>query len=92
MKKNILLLAAAFSFAVFSISCGETSKKDAEAGAAASQTATATYSCPMHPDITSNQPGSCSQCGMDLEATATQTEAGNDHGHDHDHGADGHSH
>ena len=25
------------------------------------------YSCLMHPEITSNQPGTCTKCGMDLE-------------------------
>jgi transcription initiation factor IIE alpha subunit len=25
-----------------------------------------TYCCPMHPEVTSNQPGKCSKCGMDL--------------------------
>ena len=25
-----------------------------------------TYSCPMHPDITSDEPGKCSKCGMAL--------------------------
>jgi predicted RNA-binding Zn-ribbon protein involved in translation (DUF1610 family) len=24
------------------------------------------YSCPMHPDVTSNKPGKCPKCGMDL--------------------------
>lgn len=24
------------------------------------------YSCPMHPEETSDKPGSCSECGMDL--------------------------
>ena len=24
------------------------------------------YSCPMHPEVTSNKPGKCSKCGMDL--------------------------
>ena len=24
------------------------------------------YSCPMHPDITSDKPGKCPKCGMDL--------------------------
>jgi antitoxin component YwqK of YwqJK toxin-antitoxin module len=24
------------------------------------------YSCPMHPEVTSNEPGKCSKCGMDL--------------------------
>lgn len=27
----------------------------------------ATYSCPMHPDMHSDHPGSCSKCGMKLE-------------------------
>ena len=25
-----------------------------------------TYVCPMHPDVTSDKPGSCNKCGMDL--------------------------
>ncbi len=25
------------------------------------------YSCPMHPEITSDKPGTCSICGMNLE-------------------------
>jgi len=24
------------------------------------------YSCPMHPDVTSDKPGTCSKCGMNL--------------------------
>jgi len=24
------------------------------------------YSCPMHPEVTSYQPGKCPKCGMDL--------------------------
>lgn len=27
------------------------------------------YSCAMHPEVTSNQPGQCSKCGMNLEHT-----------------------
>lgn len=38
------------------------------------------YACPMHPDITSNEPGDCSKCGMALEM-----QEGHDHG-SHDHG------
>jgi FtsP/CotA-like multicopper oxidase with cupredoxin domain/cation diffusion facilitator CzcD-associated flavoprotein CzcO len=29
------------------------------------------YSCPMHPEVLSEEPGSCPQCGMKLLATAT---------------------
>ena len=24
------------------------------------------YSCPMHPEVTSDKPGTCTQCGMSL--------------------------
>jgi Cu(I)/Ag(I) efflux system membrane fusion protein len=29
-------------------------------------TMTLQYSCPMHPDVKSDKPGKCTQCGMDL--------------------------
>ena len=40
------------------------------------------YICPMHPEVTSDTPGSCPKCGMDL---VPQAEAGKhaDHGHGH---------
>jgi FtsP/CotA-like multicopper oxidase with cupredoxin domain len=31
------------------------------------------YACPMHPDVISDQPGRCPQCGMKLLATAAAT-------------------
>ena len=30
------------------------------------------YSCPMHADINSDKPGSCSKCGMDLKEKKTE--------------------
>jgi FtsP/CotA-like multicopper oxidase with cupredoxin domain len=61
------------------------------AGAAAAAGPVA-YACPMHPEVTSDQPGRCPKCGMKLLAAQLVTEAT---GHDasamqHDHGAEGH--
>lgn len=33
-----------------------------------------TFSCPMHPEITSNKGGKCSKCGMDLTITKKETQ------------------
>lgn len=30
------------------------------------KTMAATYTCPMHPEVTSDKPGKCPKCGMDL--------------------------
>lgn len=32
----------------------------------ASSDSSATYTCPMHPEVTSSQPGKCPKCGMRL--------------------------
>jgi FtsP/CotA-like multicopper oxidase with cupredoxin domain len=57
------------------------------------------YACPMHPEVTSSEPGRCPECGMKLLVTAlTGQPAGREpsaaphaHGPQDDHGA-GHSH
>ena len=64
-----------------------------------------TYTCPMHPEVTSDQPGRCPQCGMKLLVTALAAQpagwepstAPHPHGGHDDQGADhghhgGHSH
>ncbi len=33
------------------------------------------YSCPMHPEVTSDKPGKCSKCGMDLKKSEPATVA-----------------
>jgi hypothetical protein len=40
-----------------------------KASVAASQPATV-YTCPMHPEVTSDKPGKCPKCGMTLELKA----------------------
>jgi FtsP/CotA-like multicopper oxidase with cupredoxin domain len=56
-----------------------------------------TYACPMHPEVTSDQPGRCPKCGMKLlTAQVVAQAAGHDpaemeHGAHDDHG-EGHGH
>jgi FtsP/CotA-like multicopper oxidase with cupredoxin domain len=49
----------------------------------------AVYACPMHPEVTSQEPGRCPKCGMKLLAAEFITQAAADHEHDdaHEHGA-----
>ena len=48
------------------------------------------YVCPMHPEVTATEPGTCPKCGMKLVPSASAPESageGADHGHGaHDHG------
>jgi putative DNA topoisomerase len=61
MKKiTILLIAITTSFAGFA------QKAKANAEANKGSTVITTYSCPMHPDVTSDKPGKCNKCNMDL--------------------------
>ena len=55
----VLLLTLAVPAAFLATGCGG-GKPPASAGAK-------TYICPMHPEVTSDKPGSCRICGMDLE-------------------------
>jgi hypothetical protein len=36
------------------------------AGSAAGEAGDAVYTCPMHPEVTSDKPGDCPKCGMQL--------------------------
>jgi FtsP/CotA-like multicopper oxidase with cupredoxin domain len=46
------------------------------------------YACPMHPEVTSTEPGTCPKCGMKLVPAAADAPAvqGHDHAHMHDTG------
>jgi FtsP/CotA-like multicopper oxidase with cupredoxin domain len=57
-----------------------------------------TYTCPMHPDVVSEEPGHCPDCGMKLLPAALVAEAGgahehhdHDHEHEHEHGTHEHA-
>jgi FtsP/CotA-like multicopper oxidase with cupredoxin domain len=55
-----------------------------------------TYLCPMHPEVTSDQPGRCPKCGMKLLVGQPGSEPAADHHHDdaamhHEEGDDAHA-
>ncbi|MGI9067976.1 MAG: heavy metal translocating P-type ATPase [Pyrinomonadaceae bacterium] len=45
------------------------------AGISTSSSKSQTYTCPMHPEVRQDKPGSCPKCGMALEPTAPQLPA-----------------
>ena len=78
MKKNILILICltALSLAFYACSNNAGSKADAAKATDSSssmkdssmmkQQAAVIYTCKMHPEVTSDKPGKCPKCGMDL--------------------------
>ncbi|MBF5082978.1 heavy metal translocating P-type ATPase [Quadrisphaera sp. INWT6] len=48
-------------------------------GGRAEEDPTATHTCPMHPEVRQQGPGSCPQCGMALEPLEVTAEAGPNH-------------
>ena len=48
-----------------------------------------TYTCPMHPEVVSREPGHCPKCGMKLLPAQLVAAAG---GHEHGEGGDEHDH
>ncbi len=86
-KKSILIAGSLFLLVLIYSSCNNQEKKE---NATEEQTTNeeATYVCPMHPEVTSDKPGQCSKCGMDLEKVENHKEAEHNDstGHEnHDH-------
>ncbi len=70
MKKVIILSVVAFAFTI--VACNNTSKKESSGTTQETTTGEPLYQCPMHPEVTSDKPGSCSKCGMDLQKVEKQ--------------------
>ncbi len=65
MKKSIIIAFMIISGFMFFSSCSNPSGQNDKT----TQTATTgkvLYVCPMHPEETSDKPGKCPKCGMDL--------------------------
>lgn len=69
MKKSILCVAGFTMMTLAFTSCKQEAAKE---NATETSTEKAAYSCPMHPEEKSDQPGACSKCGMDLEKAEQQ--------------------
>lgn len=86
MKKPILI-AVSILFVLVYAACNNQEKKEN----ATEQTTNGgtKYACPMHPEVTSDKPGQCTKCGMDLEKVEGKTdysEHSDSTGHEnHDH-------
>ena len=64
--KKIIILAALFLIASPALFAQD------KAGKTDTTTHAAFYSCSMHPDVTSDKPGKCPKCGMDLSLSAKE--------------------
>lgn len=58
IKTLMMVSLTIFSLAVFAQDTTQQKSK--------MKTEQTNYSCPMHPEVTSDKPGKCSKCGMDL--------------------------
>jgi hypothetical protein len=60
--KKILFVMVAFLMAVTSVSA----QTQTQVNRQGSKSAVVVYTCPMHPEVTSDKPGKCPKCGMTL--------------------------
>lgn len=70
MKKIVMAVCAMLllAFASNAIACETCAKHKAGQTATEEPAAKKTvYKCPMHPDVTSDKPGKCPKCGMNLK-------------------------
>jgi hypothetical protein len=65
--KTLKLILMAGAMMAFIIACNTNPKKSDNTGTQNEIAGNTQYSCPMHPDVLSDQAGNCPKCGMKLE-------------------------
>jgi Cu(I)/Ag(I) efflux system membrane fusion protein len=86
MKPSSLLILIPVFFSLSLLACGEKQSSADTAGSTQKETAVEhaqkhldpKYTCPMHPQIVRNEPGSCPICGMDLVPMEAEQSSGQD--------------
>ena len=73
MKKFIPVILIAFLFAIAACQPSK-DKQESDVNEQAADPTKMSYTCPMHPEVASDQPGKCSKCGMDLVKKENTTE------------------
>lgn len=77
MKKfRLVFLVSAIM--IFIAACKSTPDRSGSAGETDQQIVKGNYTCPMHPEVTSDQPGECPKCGMDLVLADSVDQSGRD--------------
>ncbi len=69
MKKTLLSILVVTVISAITISCGGNKTKETSSemkDTSSTVVAGVQYTCPMHPEVISDKPGSCPKCGMDL--------------------------
>lgn len=65
MRATILLVVI-ISSTLFNCKSKENNPTGAQKDSVDVKQSTIEYTCPMHPDVVTNKPGSCPRCGMEL--------------------------
>jgi hypothetical protein len=68
-------IALSFALAFATMSCNNADKSKTE------QSTATVYTCPMHPEVTSDKPGNCPKCGMELVPKEDAATADTSHKH-----------
>jgi membrane fusion protein, copper/silver efflux system len=68
-------------FALFGLLCLTACDQSKKAETKTDQTVATVYTCPMHPEVTSDKPGNCPKCGMELVPQEDAATADTSHTH-----------